>query len=471
MLDLKLRLELSDIRRVLGARANLSFPADLSNTLHLAGQPSLNRRITSSQDDDSRRHGCSVTEPYVSCGSNATQHSTQPTSASTTRFRREGKQPGMQDKVRFHWRSDRKQTDARRGHAFTLLELLLALALTSLILVAVGMALDLHLRSYTKRRALIEQSQLARALLHRIAEDIRATIRYEEPDLSSYESALGNVSPEALAGLDPDTLSSLAGGSDAAAALGAASLGMEGESSDSLLSELSSPNTQDLATSTNLPTTPGIYGNQYELQLDVSRLPSQEKYFTTLPADGMMFAVDVPSDIKTVTYYLQATGASQALGPQAELAEISPGQSAFDQLDTPDTGGLVRRELDRSITQWAITNGNVTGLQQAGTIIAPEVISLEFRYFDGTQWLTQWDTSALQSLPIAIEVLLALQPPTEASTASALIGMTTMNTTAEVNGSYYRMVVHLPTGGRAPTTQATTEETAATDTNSSGVTP
>jgi prepilin-type N-terminal cleavage/methylation domain-containing protein len=457
--------------RTVRSRADLRVPSHLPNTVRKAGQLSLPGRSTGSPPRASRHAEGSGTEPYETVGSSGSQHNALPTSQRTTLFRRAWKQTRRKDKVRLLRWPSRKQTDVRRAHAFTLLELLLALALSSLILVAVGMALDLHLRSYMKRRTVIEQSQLARALLHRIAEDIRATIRYEEPDLSSYESALENVSPETLAGLDADTLSSIAGGSDDAAALGAAGTGMKGESTDSLLSELSSPNTQDLASSTSVPTVPGIYGNQYELQLDVSRLPSQEKYFSTVPADGMMFAVDMPSDIKTVTYYLQATGAPQALGPRAELDEIAPGQSAFDLLDTPDTGGLVRRELDRSITQWAITNGNVTGLQQAGTIIAPEVISLEFRYFDGTQWLTQWDTSALQSLPIAIEVLLALQPPTEASTVSALLGTPTGNATAEVSGSYYRMVVHLPTGGQAPTTQATTEETAEIDTSFSGVTP
>lgn len=370
------------------------------------------------------------------------------------------------------WFTGVRQIDQRsaRRAAFTLLELLLALALTSIILVAVGMALDLHLRSYTKRRAIIEQSQLARALLNRIAEDIRATIRYEEPDLSSYNSIMGNVSAESLAGIDPSALSAAAGSSEASAAL--ESMGMEGESLDSLLAEATNPNTQDLASSTTLPTMPGIYGNQYELQIDVSRLPSQEQYQMAAPLDGTLVPFsDLPSDIKTITYYLQAPGAATALSPSAETEGIVPGSSPFDRLEAQPTGGLVRRELDRSITQWALTNGNVAGLERAGTIIAPEAVSLEFRYFDGTQWLTQWDTSTLMSLPIAIEVLLALQPPADASALSTMLAPSPAGSVAEEGWSYYRMVVHLPTGGMPATTSSSTEDAAETDASTSGVTP
>ena len=36
-------------------------------------------------------------------------------------------------------------------------------------------------------------------------------------------------------------------------------------------------------------------------------------------------------------------------------------------------------------------------------VIAPEVASIAFRYFDGSAWQTSWDAAYLQALPKAIE--------------------------------------------------------------------
>ena len=46
--------------------------------------------------------------------------------------------------------------------------------------------------------------------------------------------------------------------------------------------------------------------------------------------------------------------------------------------------GLVRRVMDRAVTLYASENGNMQGLQQVAEVIAPEVTSIEFQYFDGT---------------------------------------------------------------------------------------
>ena len=61
---------------------------------------------------------------------------------------------------------------------FTLLELMLALGLTTVILLAVSMAIDLHLRSFESRRNYLEQSQLAREILNIVANDIRGVVQH-----------------------------------------------------------------------------------------------------------------------------------------------------------------------------------------------------------------------------------------------------------------------------------------------------
>jgi hypothetical protein len=89
--------------------------------------------------------------------------------------------------------------------------------------------------------------------------------------------------------------------------------------------------------------------------------------------------------------------------------------------------------------------GNMTGLENSGEMLAPEVVGIEFRYFDGTEWRMEWDTSTEEKLPIAIQILLTMttkRPQAKAADAGT--------TTAAPNVRVYSMVVNLPTGGQAP---------------------
>ncbi len=65
--------------------------------------------------------------------------------------------------------------DPRRG--FTLLELLLALLISGVIFGALGMFIDLQLRTVDSTRTEVEQAHQARALLRLIADDLRCAVR------------------------------------------------------------------------------------------------------------------------------------------------------------------------------------------------------------------------------------------------------------------------------------------------------
>jgi prepilin-type N-terminal cleavage/methylation domain-containing protein len=300
----------------------------------------------------------------------------------------------------------------RRFGGFTLLELLLALALTGIVLYAVAVAVDLNMRLFHKRRSSIEQSQLARTLLRIIADDIRNSVASYEQDLSGVEKLLED--------------SAQAAADDATGGL-ASDLGLD---VNSLLEE-DSLNTTDLAAGEAIPDVPGIYGNQYELQIDVSRLPRIEEYQQLLAVDPAIALLDLPSDVKTVTYFVQDLGlalSAESIGPAPALG-VSQEQS-----------GLVRREMDRSVTQWALENGNITGIQQNGDVIAPEVVGLELGYFDGYEWRTEWDSEVEGGLPVAIQIILVMQPPAGPSTVlePGIVNESTL--------TYYRSVVRIPTG-------------------------
>jgi hypothetical protein len=73
--------------------------------------------------------------------------------------------------------------------------------------------------------------------------------------------------------------------------------------------------------------------------------------------------------------------------------------------------GLARLEGDRVQLDLARQNGD-TQTQMAGLrMLAPEVTGLQFAYFDGYQWRSDWDSQVLGGLPMAVEVLLDITTP------------------------------------------------------------
>ena len=117
--------------------------------------------------------------------------------------------------------------------------------------------------------------------------------------------------------------------------------------------------------------------------------------------------IDIPGDVKRVTYYVQA---ASPLGVQDPMAQIQSGVGASD-FSTAIRGGLVRRQLDRAVTNYSESSGLSNSMSSVGDLVAPEVVALEFSYFDGSQWLVQWDSSQM-GFPWLINITLAIQSAT-----------------------------------------------------------
>ena len=105
---------------------------------------------------------------------------------------------------------------------------------------------------------------------------------------------------------------------------------------------------------------------------------------------------DIPSDVKTITYYVQS------------LDTLEPEEADVLEDDVTIASGLVRRRMDRAVTTFAAENGNADDLMQLGDVIAPEVMEIEFQYWDGLQWLLEWDSEVNKGLPVAVEIRLYL---------------------------------------------------------------
>ncbi|HUT92329.1 MAG TPA: type II secretion system protein GspJ [Thermoguttaceae bacterium] len=293
---------------------------------------------------------------------------------------------------------------------YTLIEVLLSLTLASLVLLAVGMAVDFQLRVVDRSRGNVEEAQLARVLLRRIADDLRCAVTKDPLQMAELVKEFESAAAQAAEGAETVAGESTEGAADSegGAKEGADSGGSEpGESAEEKSDESEgaedskSEGTGDSAESATPQATPGVYGESDRLQVDVGILPRLDQFDSLYTSTEGSTTVDRISDVKTVTYYVVES-------------EDETGYAA----DGTPSGGLVRRELDRAASLWASGQGQIDDDSDV-TPIAPEVSAIAFRYWDGTEWVDSWDSGEAGALPVAVEVTLTIRPIRDPSEVTA----------------------------------------------------
>lgn len=321
----------------------------------------------------------------------------------------------------------------RRRRGVSLLELIVASAIAVVLMASVGAAIHMYSRSVDVGQSNVEEAQLGRAVMKLMEDDLRNCIWKNDIDFSSVEALAADEASGAADALTGGTTSSSLG-SDLDLDSGADAL----------------TNTTDLASSTTAMQI-GLYGNATELQFDMSRLPRVDEYDPEFVGFRSLALADRPSDVKTVTYYLLVPGTAYqgVVGDPADR--------------TAEQTGLVRRVLDRSVTQWALENGDTKQLDATAEIVAPEVCYLNFRYFDGYEWYEEWDSAAMEGLPVAVDIVLAIRSANERS--SALPADETMVVGVGQGDMIYRRLVRIPIA--VAIDPLAEEEEATTETDSS----
>ncbi len=182
--------------------------------------------------------------------------------------------------------------------------------------------------------------------------------------------------------------------------------------------------------------TPGLIGNQTQIQIDLSRLPRLEEYVAMLDEDNTDIE-DIPSDLKTVAYFVQPAG--MIGGVQDPLNLLDPEAEIGAEIGA--AGGLVRRSLDRAATVQAATTGNLTMLNQTGELLAPEITAIEFSYWDGVTWQLEWNSDSYGELPLAVQVRLQMGDPVLAASSPS---SSALSTGLDETTRSYMHVVRLP---------------------------
>ncbi len=325
----------------------------------------------------------------------------------------------------------REQSTAARS-AFTLYEVLLALALTGVLIGAVFSSITLYYRLSSAGRAQIERAQLARSIIQRLESDIRSVV-FREPESETTEDT-GQAADEEGAG--------------GSASGGAAGDGTSGSGGDQSTDESVTMSIEVVdPAQTYAGTSVGIFGDPDTLMLHVSR-PSRNTNYTAI-GDGAISGNRL-SDLQSVAWFLSGSGT--ALGNVVAEQSASVGDPALtaDPI-TPSGGflsgatgtGLARMEGDRLMMEMADAQADLDSLAQSSRIIAPEVESLRFRYFDGLQWYDSWNSEELATLPRAIEVVFTLRAESLPAATTASSGVQNSALTQPV-GHEYRTVIAVP---------------------------
>lgn len=250
-----------------------------------------------------------------------------------------------------------KASISRSG--FTLLEILIALGLMLLLVAAISQAMNTYIGLSTLGREEAEQAQIGRALLQQISKDVRSISWSPIPE---EDLALDDEGGEEVAAED--------GFDDGAAEE------MEQESA---------------------PVVTGILGTNEELILYVNQPDRRMDY---VDPDAVVSAKDRVSDARTIYYYMARPGGSDISGEFAR--QVAPGNDR-------DVIGLARMDGDRDAINAAMAENDLDPQVEASHLIAEEVISVEFRYYSGGEWVEEWDSLESNSLPQAIEVKIQVQ--------------------------------------------------------------
>lgn len=305
------------------------------------------------------------------------------------------------------------QTKNPKRPGYTLLEVILASMLTAVVLLILATSMHIQFRAFDSGRSQVAEAQLARVLLHRIRDDLRALLPPQE--------ASGSAGP-AGEGTGPD-----AGGA-------ALEEGADAEMTAGLTDDQSSL-VDDMPSAAE---SPGVYGEFDCLRVDVVRAKRRDAVSADVSAGGVTPS-QTQGEIDTIVYYVVS---SETLGTAGSAETDAP------------AGGLVRRELSRPTAAYAADSGMLEYYDETITPLAPEVTAIEFRYHDGQDWVEAWDSSESGGLPKAIEIRLYFAPKAQTTGMTTAALAQAAGATDEGSETQYRLVVPVTlegggTGGEA----------------------
>lgn len=344
---------------------------------------------------------------------------------------------------------------------FTLLEVLLAMLLSTVVLAGLWSALSIHLRMFDAGRTQVEQAQLSRALLHQIANDLRQAI-VDPEHLAADAPADSQVPSEPIltTAFQPDESSQAAIPQDALPE----SFWSTSETRhfrfrggpEQLTFDVHTLRQSHVPQAILVPQPPrsisGMYTVQYQFEADALQRAEAAASGVELETESATTGL-----VRRVTSWARLEEDSELLAEVAVVDELDPAAPSISTTSIASTRPAA--------TTWETSESEMP--LDLVEDVAPEVSQLQFRYYDGLEWFDSWDSEARQGLPLAVEIALVFErdardavPATEGEASSlpttAGQGPIDFDSLAELGVPVYRLVVQLPRGKRAePATEPT----------------
>ncbi len=251
----------------------------------------------------------------------------------------------------------RTQNSVGQRSGYSLLELILAMALTVIVMSGVATAINLYMVQLAKQQARVERELVSRNSLEMMARDIRSAIQYKATDFGGLNTLL--------------------------------------ETQALMFGSIEERAEEDIVYDEEVVSfRPTMLGTSNSIMVDISRLPRLDQYNPlTEKASERDSTV---SDIKTVAYF------------------FSPITGGYDpnvsRRENEITGGMYRREIDRAVANFRGEEALKIQPDEFAQLVASEIAEIGFRYFDGNDWADAWDSENEGGFPRAIEISIVVDP-------------------------------------------------------------
>ncbi len=363
---------------------------------------------------------------------------------------------------KFHVRPGQDRQKMRAG--FTLLELLLTSLLSAVLLAGLWSLFNTYMRLFETGQSKTEQSQLVRALAQQLAEDLHGIAAAPPPAPAQTGSHAGPVTGSQSLFASPPAES------------GTALMTSASPSADPLTVM------NRLTRNSNGAELPkfGLVGTSHVLKMEIIQpLTPDESTAEHEDSEELENGMRTPTvpELRTILYSYEEPREERETDRKAPpglvrveldwraFAEGSQ-QSRRTRGETAAAGAESR--LQETVERIGLTSSDgLASLPAGSSMYVPEVTHCTFRYFDGRDWLDEWDSLARKSLPAAVEVTLLLSPPPERwkprarqpvdGTSSELVQPNQKRQESETDASgtltethrpYYRQVIALPSAHR-----------------------
>ena len=258
----------------------------------------------------------------------------------------------------------------------------------SVVLMAlVGAAIQFYARDMNVRDMDIRQTQLAAAVMQMIEDDLRATLRTEPVDTAPLEALMAASMGGGRGG----------GGGAQEEDLSAAGIESEVSPIDGRYNDV------NLQSGVAVLQSPGLIGNQNQIQLDLSRLPRLEEYVAMLGRDRPQKSTTFPATsrpLPTSSRRRESSAASRI--NSAPLIRRPPVRA----------GGLVRRSLDRRRDGPGGLDGKPQFIEPDGELLAPRNRCDRILLLGWRDVAVGMEQRRIWELPLAVQVRLTMRERT-----------------------------------------------------------